>query len=123
MLHKIQGAFYSAMGMALVWITSAHAAVGFDKSNQVNNDLIGSGQTADNVLETWIGYLTGFLYLIAIAMILWGAFNILTAAGDEEKVKKWKTVLLQAVAGLIVVFLANSIILWVLNGLFASTPS
>ena len=111
------------MGMALVWITSAHAAVGFDKSNQVNNDLIGSGQTADNVLETWIGYLTGFLYLIAIAMILWGAFNILTAAGDEEKVKKWKTVLLQAVAGLIVVFLANSIILWVLNGLFASTPS
>lgn len=122
MLHKIQGAFYSAMGMALVGMSSAHAAIGFDSSNTVNNDLQGSNQTADNVLETWIGYLTGFLYLIAIAMILWGAFNILTAAGDEEKVKKGKTVLLQAVAGLIVVFLANSIILWVINGLFASTP-
>jgi hypothetical protein len=122
-MRKIQGAIYSALGMAFVAINSAHAAIGFEKSNTVNNDLQGSTQTADNVLETWIGYLTGFLYLIAIAMILWGAFNILTAAGDEEKVKKGKTVILQAVAGLVVVFIANSIIVWVLTGLFASTPT
>jgi hypothetical protein len=53
-------------------------------------------------------------------MILWGAFNILTAAWDEEKVKKGKTILMQAVAWLIVVFLANSIIMWVITGLFGS---
>jgi len=98
MLHKIQGAIFSALGMAFVGLNSAHAAMNYEGSNAVNDNLKGSGQNADNVLETWIGYLTGFLYLIAVVMILWGAFNILTAAGDEEKVKKGKTVLMQAVA-------------------------
>lgn len=120
-MRKIQGAIYSALGMAFIAINSAHAAVSFEWSNWVNSNLKGTEISADNVLETWIGYLTGFLYLIAIAMILWGAFNILTAGGDEEKVKKGKTVILQAVAGLIVVFIANSIIVWVLTGLFAQT--
>jgi len=121
MKNTVKAGFYAVAGTTLLAINSAHAAIGFDAENQVNSNLQGSGQTADNVLEIWMGYLTGFLYLIAIAMILWGAFNILTAAGDEEKVKKWKTVILQAIAGLVVVFIANSIILWVINGLFAST--
>lgn len=108
------------MGMALVGVNSAFAAIDYASSNTVDGGLRGKEDNVDKVLEGWITYLTGFLYLIAIAMILWGAFNILTAAGDEDKVKKGKTVLMQAVAGLIVVFLANSIILWVLNGLFGS---
>jgi hypothetical protein len=80
MLHKIQGAIYSALGMAFVGLNSAHAAIGFESSNTVDAGLRGKEDNADKVLEGWITYLTGFLYLIAVAMILWGAFNILTAA-------------------------------------------
>jgi hypothetical protein len=46
---------------------------------------------------------------------LYGGFQILTAGGDEEKVKKGKTTLIQAVIGLIVIFLASNIIRWVIG--------
>ena len=34
---------------------------------------------------------------------------------DEEKVKKGKTILIQAGIGLVVIFLANSIVSWIIN--------
>lgn len=67
--------------------------------------------TLDNIL----GYVIGLLYFIAVVFALWGGFQILTAGGDEEKVKKGKTTLIQAVIGLIVIFLASSIIRWVVQ--------
>jgi hypothetical protein len=51
-------------------------------------------------------------------MMIYGGFNILTAAWDEEKVKKGKTILMQAIGWLIVVFIANSVIWWIMTGLF-----
>lgn len=68
-------------------------------------------QTLDNML----GFLVGLLYFIAVLFALWGGFQILTAGGDEEKVKKGKTTLIQAVIGLIVIFLASQIINWIIN--------
>lgn len=40
---------------------------------------------------------------------------MLTAGGDEEKVKKGRTILIQVGIGLIVIFLANSIVQFVLT--------
>ena len=51
---------------------------------------------------------------------LYGGFQILTAGWDEEKVKKWKTTLINAVIGLIVIFLASQIISWIV-GLWDTT--
>lgn len=68
-------------------------------------------QTLDNML----GFLIGLLYFVAVLFALWWGFQILTAGGDEEKVKKGKTTLIQAVIGLIVIFLASQIISWVIN--------
>lgn len=67
--------------------------------------------TLDNIL--W--YLIGLLYFVAVVFALYGGFQILTAGGDEEKVKKGKTTLIQAVIGLIVIFLASNIIRWVIG--------
>jgi len=67
--------------------------------------------TLDNIL----GYIVGLLYFIAVVFALWGWFQILTAGWDEEKVKKGKTTLIQAAVGLIVIFLASSIISWIIN--------
>ena len=77
----------------------------------------GSGSDFIVVLDNILGYLISLLYFIAIVFALYGGFQILTAGGDEEKVKKGKTTLINAVIGLIVIFLASSIIRWVIDKL------
>ena len=72
-----------------------------------------------NTLDLILGYFIGLLYFIAVLFALYGGFLILTAGGDEEKVKKGKTTLIQAVIGLAVIFLASQIVSWVIS-VFAS---
>lgn len=87
----------------------AMAAINLGGSN-VQEGLKGSGESADSAVQSLITNAIGFLYLVAVVYALWGGFNILTAGGDEEKVKKGKTILIQAVIGLVVIWLASSII-------------
>lgn len=76
-------------------------------------------QSLAEALQTYVNYIMTFLYLIAVWFALWGWFNILTAWGDEEKVKKGKTILIQWGLWLLVIFLAWSIVKWVLSVLAA----
>ncbi len=76
--------------------------------------------TADVVIQRWLWRLLTFLYLIAVLIGIWWGFNILTAAWDEEKVKKGKTILIQALAWIVVIFLAGSIINWLLTLIVAT---
>lgn len=81
----------------------------------------GTGATFIQTLDNILGYLIGLLYFIAVVFALYGGFQILTAGGDEEKVKKGKTTLINAVIGLVVIFLASSIIGWVIDTLAKGT--
>jgi hypothetical protein len=58
-----------------------------------------------------------FLGLLGVCYGIWGGFQIVTAGGDEEKVKKGRTIIIQVIIGLVVIFLANSIIQWVLTSI------
>lgn len=118
----VKGGLYAAAGtslLALNSMNSAHAdatsAFGGTKvtTNNENGDL-------ENVVQGYVNTFMTFLAIIAVLMILWGGFNILTAAGDDDKVSKGKTIIIQAALGLLVIFLANSIIQWVLR-LFTTT--
>ncbi len=40
---------------------------------------------------------------------------MLTAGGEEEKMKKGRTILIQVAIGLVVIFLANSVVQFVLQ--------
>lgn len=71
------------------------------------DDLVG---TINNIM--W--YIIGLFYFIAVAFGIYAGFTILTGAGDEEKMKKWKNILIYVVVGLVVIFLASSIIRWVI---------
>jgi len=119
MKKSMKNTFYAYAWLALLWLNSVNAEIDF-KTTTGTSALEWSQNTLDVVLQNWLGYLTGFLYFIAIAMMIWGGFNIITAWGEEDKVKKGKTILMQAVAWLIVVFLANSLISWVIDLLFAN---
>ncbi len=76
----------------------------------------GTGNLAQTISNA-IGFLVGFLYLIAVIYGIYGGFLILTAAGDEERVKKGKTTLIHAVLGIIVIFLASTVIRFVIDAM------
>jgi hypothetical protein len=70
-----------------------------------------------------ISFLTNFLYLVAVAFVLYGGFLMLTAGGEEDKVKKGKTILMQAALGLLVVFLASTFVTFIIGSLFGSVEA
>jgi len=107
-----------ATGVALQ-TTLASAAINVG-SSRVDSGLKGSEQGADSAIQVLITNAISFLYLIAVVYALWGGFNILTAGGDEEKVKKGKTVLIQAAIGLVVIFLASSIVQWIVASILGT---
>ena len=98
----------------------ASAAIQFGET-KVQWGLQGSGDSADSAIQVLITNAISFLYLVAVVYALWGGFNILTAGGDEEKVKKGKTVLIQAGIGLVVIFLASSIVKWIVGSILGTS--
>lgn len=68
----------------------------------------GGIQTAETRPEVMVGQIIrsflGVLGIVALVLIIYGGFLWMTAAGNEEKVKKGKAVLTWAVIGLIVIF-------------------
>ena len=107
-------------GLALAFAAQSQlvSATEFDfRSNSAAADTLVGG-TSTNLVTTVTGiiqFLVGFLYLIAVIYGIYGGFLILTAAGDEERVKKGKTTLIHAIIGLIVIFLAANIISFIID--------
>ncbi len=63
-------------------------------------------QTVATNIYTWLLW---FFWLITAGFIIWAAMLYVTARGDEEKVKKAKTVLIYAIVAIVVAILATSI--------------
>jgi len=95
-------------------------AMGFGSSN-VTDSLKGTTASADSAVQTIIGNATKFLYLLAVVYGLWGGYKILTAGADSKKVDEGKTMITNTVFGLIVIFLASSIIQWVIGSLLGQS--
>jgi hypothetical protein len=60
-------------------LTTAKAAINID-GNAVNEGIVGSQNTADVVIQNWVVTITTFLFIIAVIVILYAGFQILTAA-------------------------------------------
>ncbi len=68
-----------------------------------------------STLQSILTYILGFLAFVATAYAIYGWFQILTAGWDEEKVKKWKTTLINALIGVFVILIAWTLVNWVLS--------
>lgn len=66
-------------------------------------------------LNNIIWYLIWLLYFIAVALWIYWWFMILTSWWEEDKVKKWKNIVLYVIYWLIVIFLASQLINWVID--------
>lgn len=111
---------YSLVGLAL----SGYASITALASQSENTFWLGKASTTSANLEnrelsvaiqSYVNYFMTFLYLIAVLYALWGWFQILTAWGEEDKVKKGKTILIQWGIWLLVIWLAWTIVKWILS--------
>jgi len=68
------------------------------------------GDAFANVVRGFINWMLGILALIALIILLWGGFQMVTAAGDEEKYKKWWTILKQWAIWLAVIGVARFLV-------------
>lgn len=71
-----------------------------------------------DVIKSFINWILGMLALIALVILIWGGFQMVTAAGDETKYKKGFKILQQAAIGLVFIWvswLVVSVIFWLLT--------
>ncbi len=96
--------------MPLVWAASVFAADVASGPPQTSISQNGWSAVIDliNLARNW---LFGILLAVVVVFILLAAFNFLTAGGSDEKVKKAKGMLRNAVIALVVGLLCGSIIL------------
>lgn len=117
MFKKAGYALVAATVGSMVLLGSAFAAQtqadvgGFgSQSTTYNPDVPGSSElTGASLLDsvkTGINWLLGLLGLIALIVLLWGGFQMVTAAGDDNKYKEGFKILKQAGIGLLFIGLA-----------------
>ncbi len=107
---------------SLLALHASYASAAIDYgTGRVDSNLQWSWNDVSVAAQQIVNNLMGFLALIAVFYGLWGGFNILTAGGDEEKVKKGKTVLIQVSIGLVIIFLAYSIVTWVIGAILGTS--
>ncbi|PIE85481.1 hypothetical protein CSA08_01845 [Candidatus Gracilibacteria bacterium] len=75
-------------------------------------DLIETDRRFSEYIQDVVKYLLGFVTVIAIIYMIYGGFTMMISAGDEEKVKKTKNIIIYVIIGIFVIWIANSIVLW-----------
>ncbi len=78
-------------------------------------------ESLKNIIAQVINIALGFLGIIAVIIILYAGFRWMTAAGKEDQVGEAKKMIVQAVIGLAIIFLAWAISSFVINQLMEAT--
>jgi TRAP-type C4-dicarboxylate transport system permease small subunit len=65
--------------------------------------------TVGEIIQKVIGVIFGLGIMICPICIIWGGFEIATAAGDSNKIQKGKQIILYAVIGLAIIALSSAL--------------
>ncbi len=75
-------------------------------------DLIETDRRFSEYIQDVVKYLLGFVTVIAIIYMIYWWFTMMISAWDEEKVKKTKNIIIYVIIWIFVIWIANSIVLW-----------
>lgn len=92
----------------------ATEAIQFDPQGQMKNELKLPDKSPVDITIRVIQWVLGLLGLVAVIMILFGGFMWMTAAGNEERIKKAKTILTSAIIGMIIIMLSWALVTFVI---------
>ena len=116
-MTKMKNTIKASVGLWLLAVSNVALAASNSSSNYTRwneaEKLRTTNTTFDNVIINWIGYITSFLYLVAVVIGLWWAFNIL--------VKKGKDIIIRAVFWIVAIFSINIIMKFVIEALFSNS--
>ena len=111
------------LSLSNVFTFAQNTPTGFwDSSSTANVGIAGTGTAQGgkliDVIKSFINWMLGMLALIAMVMLLFWGFQMVTAAGDDAKYKKGFKILQQAAIGLVFIgvsWLMVSVIFWLLG--------
>lgn len=118
-----------AVFIALFGILVAPAIVNAEDEFQLNN--LGSFAASTNLATAdirataarIINSAMALLGVVAVVIILIGGFKWMTAMGNDEAVKKAKTLIIQGVIGLVIIVCAYALAQFILNALYSATTT
>ncbi len=98
----------AAIGVAIMTAASAVIGIVREVSGWFSSSVKAGFVSVANKAFIWAG-------LLAILMIIWGAIQYSTSAGDPGKIQKSKKTIINSVIGVVIVILAASIVNLVIN--------
>ena len=117
----------AGVGLSTLAMNSASAAINFQgawSGAAIENKLKGDETTTlPTIIQNYVNYFIGFSALVAVIYGIYGGFIYLTAGGNDEQVKKAKTIFKQVAIGLVVIFLAYSVVEFVMSSLRTSATA
>lgn len=118
-MNTIQKIGYSLLGLTAT--ASTALAAGGDPFNSKTVTMNTSKNTADQTAQAIINNFLIFLSIVAVAYGIYGGFLMVTAGGEEDKMKKGRTILLQVAIGIIVIWVAGSLVNWIIRLIIPNT--
>lgn len=113
---KITAGFFSAVAVGVVFLSNnvVFAAAGCADSEGYHISLPFNGTTHYcNFTDYFVGLMTwaiGIAQILAVIMILWGAFKYSTSGGDQSKIKEGKDIIIGALVGFALLLLIKVLI-------------
>lgn len=114
MKNIIKTTAYSAVALASVAYYNVSAKVNLDTQQWSDFQQAWSTDLWDTI-RSFMTFILGFLWLIAVGYAIFWGFKILTAGWDDDQVKKGKTTLINALLGIFVILIAWSIVGWLIG--------
>lgn len=120
----------AGVGLSTLAMNTASAAIKFQGASgstygqAIDSDLKGDeATTLPTIIQNYVNYFIGFSAMVAVIYGVYGGFIYLTAGGNDEQTKKAKTIFKQVAIGLIVIFLAYSVVAFVMSSLETSAKT
>jgi len=126
---KIKAYFHSALAALAVGIFFSPQFVlaeGVDvlgglRTTAKQGGLFTKDATLQSSIGRVIGFVLAFVGVIFFALIVYGGFLWMTAAGNPEQVKKAKGLIVNSIIGLVIILAAYSITSFIFSGITAAT--
>ena len=93
---------------------------GFNVAQGIGGNAFGTNDLRDTIVQL-VNVLLGFLGIIAVIIILWGGFQWMTAAGNEEKVTSARTTIIAGIIGLAIIIASFAIASFVISEFSGAT--
>lgn len=105
---------YASAGLSLLAVNNVNAAVDLG-ANSWNTTGITQWTPLIETIRSWLVTILTLVGFVAVVYWLWGWFNILTAGWDDEKVKKGKKVIINALIWIAVIFIVGMLVNWLIS--------